>query len=132
MQKQPENLGPFLCAIAHGKSPRYAKSAKYSAKTILQAPVLIMVYREEDPVWETGDILSIGAAMEHMCLKAEEMGLGTLWILDTHYTFAESSRYLETGDLIPVCSLAVGYANEAPEMRPRLPLEALFVSTPEQ
>lgn len=100
--------------------PRYAKSAKYTAKVVRQAPVLILVYRQWDDVWEVGDTLSIGAALEHMCLRAEELGLGTLWIRDTCYTEEEICRYVGSGDLILTCALSVGYPDESPEARPRM------------
>lgn len=103
--------------------PRYAKSAKYTAKSIRQASVLILVYRQYDDVWEIGDTLSIGAALEHMCLRAEELGLGTLWIRDTCYTEDRICEYVGSGDLILTCSLAVGYPDEAPEARPRMNIE---------
>ncbi len=100
--------------------PRYSKSSRYTAGSIRQASVLILVYRQWDAVWETGDILSIGAALEHMCLRALELGLGTLWIRDTCYMEQEICRYVGSGDLILTCALAVGYADEQPEARPRM------------
>lgn len=108
--------------------PRYAKSSKYTAGTVREAPVLILVYRAWDAVWEVGDTLSIGAAMEHMCLRAVELGLGTLWIRDTCYTEAEICRYVGSGDLILVGGLAVGYAAEEPEKRPRISREEFMLS----
>lgn len=99
--------------------PRYAKSSRYTAGSIRQAPVLILIFCAPDPIWDIGDALSIGAAAEHMCLRAEELGLGTLWILDTRYAAPEICRYVGAGALTLTCALAVGYADEAPPPKPR-------------
>lgn len=107
--------------------PRYAKSARYTAQTIREAPVLILVYRQWDDVWEVGDILSIGAAIEHMCLRAEELGLGTLWIRDTCYTEKAICDYVGSGDLLLTCALAVGHPDEEPEPRPRMAPEEFLL-----
>ena len=64
-------------------APRYARTSKYTARVVRQAPVLILVFQQQDGLCQTGDTLSIGAALEHMCLRAQELGLGALWILDT-------------------------------------------------
>lgn len=103
--------------------PRYAKSSRYSAGSIRQASVLILIFREKDDLWDAGDLLSIGSAVEHICLRAEEMGLGTLWILDTRYAADQICEYVGSGDLLLTCSVAVGIADEAPQARPRMAAE---------
>lgn len=57
-----------------------------TAKTIKQAPILVLVFKDFDKNWIIGDCLSIGAAIEHICLRATDLGLGSLWIRDTSYT----------------------------------------------
>lgn len=108
-------------------APRYARTSKYTARVVRQAPVLILVFQQQDGLCQTGDTLSIGAALEHMCLRAQELGLGALWILDTCYTQEDICRYVGSGELELCCALCVGYAAEAPEARPRMELSELMV-----
>lgn len=55
------------------------KSLINSIRIISEAPVLILVFREKNELWKEGDYLSIGCAVEHMCLRATDLRLGTLW-----------------------------------------------------
>ena len=71
---------------------------------------------------EICDSLSIGASIENILLKAQELGLGTLWIGNTCFAYQELFAYLHTeGQLIG--AITVGYANENPVARPRKKLE---------
>ena len=63
-----------------------------TAQIIKEAPVLILVFKEHDDNWLTGDTLSIGGAIEHICLRATDLGLGSLWIRDTSYTRRKNSK----------------------------------------
>ena len=119
------------CARQGEGIPRYAKSARYTAASIRQAPVLLLIFREEDQVWNIGDLLSLGSAVEHMCLRAEELGLGTLWIRDTCYAEEDICRCVGSGSLLLTCALAVGYGAEEPPARPRkAPEEVLLERRP--
>lgn len=94
-----------------------------------EAPVIIMVVNPhgknpfeqitaDERVTEIVDSLSIGASIENMLLKAEEMEIGTLWIANTCFAYSELMEYMkEEGQLI--CAVALGYADEAPAARPR-------------
>ncbi len=106
--------------------PDYVKSINLSARIIIRAPAIIWVLKERDPNWDTSDLLSIGAAIENMCLAAVELGLGTVWLRDVCYTQDELERFLGTHYEIVSC-LAVGYPAEQPEMRPRKTIEELFL-----
>jgi nitroreductase len=94
-----------------------------------QAPIIIMVSNTESGspfesisnekrVSEIANVQSIGAAIENMLLKAEEMGLGTLWIANTFFAYPELCKWLQReGQLI--AAIAVGYPDEKPLKRPR-------------
>ena len=84
--------------------------AKQSADILRSAPAAIAVYAQEHA---TTDLLSIGAAMYAMCLKATDLGLGSLWIGDTDILL-QNKKY---SNLIGV--VAIGYAAEYPQARPR-------------
>lgn len=99
--------------------PGYVNSSKSSAHIIQQAPVLILVLREREEDWNTGDLLSVGAAIEHICLCAVDLGLGSVWIRDTVYTQEEIGAYIGYPELELVSAISVGYPDEKPAPRPR-------------
>lgn len=101
-------------------------SINNTALVIEEAPVLIIVFYDGDSTNRDHDILSIGAFIENMHLKATEMGFGSLWIANTDYIKEEIS--LVTGcSLECVSCLAIGYKNQEPKMRPRKNLEEIIV-----
>lgn len=60
----------------------------------------------------------LGAAIGNMTLTATELGLGSLWICDTFFAYKELCTWLNTEGQL-AAALAVGYADELPEARPR-------------
>ena len=107
--------------------------AKHTRKIMTEAPVLIVVLNSngknpfeavdiESRFTEIFDTLSIGASIENMLLKADELGLGSLWIANTCYAYKELTQYLETSNQL-VGAIALGYADEAPSQRPRKAME---------
>lgn len=103
--------------------------AKNTWKIMQQAPILIAIINTngknpfteintDDRFVEIFDTLSIGASIENMLLKATEIGLGTLWIANTCYAYNELTDYLNTTQQL-VGAIALGYANESPNQRPR-------------
>lgn len=111
--------------------PGYGNSAGYSARVIQEAPVLLLVLREKDLLWKDSDYLSIGAAIEHICLEAVNLGLGALWIRDTVYSEKAILQAIGYPELDLVSGIAVGYAAEAPAPRPRFTLNELMLRTVE-
>ena len=101
------------------KLPGYVNSSRHTAEIIKNAPLLILVFREPDALWTTGDLLSIGAAIEHVCLEAVNLGLGALWIRDTEYTEQEICEFCGYPQLQLVSAIAAGYPAEQPAPRPR-------------
>lgn len=119
-----EEQDPILPASQHG-----IPDAKNTLKIMREAPILILVlntngttpFTEIDAdhrVMEICDTLSIGASIENILLKAEEIGIGTLWIANTCFAYPELAAYLGTEHQL-VGAIAVGYANESPIPRPR-------------
>lgn len=107
--------------------PGYMNSSKYSAWTIKSAPLLILVFREKDEIWDLGDYVSIGAAIEHICLEAVNLDLGSVWIRDTAYTEKEICTYAGYPDLELVSTVAIGYPDEDPEARPRKAIDEIVI-----
>lgn len=88
-----------------------------SVRIISEAPVLLLVFREKNIDWLEGDYLSIGCAVEHICLRATDLGLGTLWIRDVIYMREEISKLFKKNNMELVTGLAIGYSTEYPYER---------------
>lgn len=105
-------------------------------KFMRKAPVVIMVMNPNgrDPfapvdadsrIAEICDSLSIGASVEHMLLKATELGLGACWIANTFFAYGDLCDFLgEKGQLLG--AVALGYADEQPAPRPRKKLSDIL------
>ncbi len=106
--------------------PGYVNSSKSSAEIIKNAPILILTFWEKDDNWLIGDVLSIGAAIEHICLEAVNLGLGTVWIRDTVYTEEDIEEFIGIPKLKLISAIAVGYPEEYPNPRPRKPIEEIL------
>ena len=90
-----------------------------TAKVIKQAPILILVLKNYDTNWITSDCLSIGSAIEHICLRSTDLGLGSLWIRDILYTQKEIAKLVNHEDMEVISAISIGYTNENPKQRPR-------------
>ncbi|MBR6406044.1 MAG: nitroreductase family protein [Lachnospiraceae bacterium] len=108
-------------------------SAENTLRIMREAPVLVLVLNTHagDPykpvmfgkrVSEIHDSLSIGAAVENMCLRAQELEIGSLWIGNTVFAHSEITEYLGTKDQLS-CAVSLGYADEKPAGRPRKTFE---------
>ena len=104
----------------------FNSSVKETALVIKEAPILILIFREKDDNWIIGDNLSIGACVENMCLRATDLGLGSLWIRDIVYVAEEVADMLEHSDMELNCAISFGYQNEFPKQRPRKELKKIL------
>lgn len=91
-----------------------------------EAPVLILVLKEYEDNWSVGDLLSIGGAIEHICLRAVDLGLGSLWIRDIVYTQKEITKLVGYEDLELISAISIGYPAEEPKQRPRKKLNEIL------
>lgn len=71
---------------------------------------------------EVTDILSIGAAIQNILLKATDMGYGTLWVCDIFYAYPQIIEFLQTKDDI-ISAVCLGKAKHYPRNFSRLPVE---------
>lgn len=136
-----ELLAHMECGIEREESgsPRLPNSqrgipdAKHTLKVMKEAPVIIIVLNEnggspfaeinaDDRITEMCDLLSVGASIENMLLRATELGLGTLWIANTCYAYDELTAFLGTDSQL-TGAIALGYADEFPSQRPRKNLD---------
>lgn len=101
-------------------------SVSFTANVIKEAPVLILILKSKDSEWDRYDTLSVGAAIENMCLRSTELNLGTLWIGDTDFVEKEILDMINHDDMELVSSLVIGYPNQELKMRPRKALEEIM------
>lgn len=101
-------------------------SVKPTANVIKQAPILILVFKEKNDLWIEGDNLSIGACVENMCLRATDLGLGSLWIRDIIYVAKDVAKLLNHEDMELNCALSIGYTSQLPSARPRKELNDII------
>lgn len=102
-------------------------SSKNSAWIIQNAPLLMLAFKENDEQMQLSDLLSMGAAIEHLCLKAVDAGLGAVWIADTVYTRDEICHAFHIEGLQLISGIAIGYADESPAARPRKSIEEIIL-----
>lgn len=112
----------------HYANPERTAGMLSTANSIEEAPVLILVFRESDGYsLERNDILSLGGAIEHILLKATDLGLGSLWICAMYKVKEEISKLIGT-ELELYSAIAIGYADESPEARPRKNMKEIIIN----
>lgn len=105
---------------------RKGSSVINTANIIKEAPVLILVLKEYDENWIVGDCLSIGAAIEHICLKATDLGLGSLLIADTVYVQKNIAKLVGHENMQVISAISIGYSDQEPNRRPRKELKDIM------
>lgn len=116
------------CALLP-QSKQHIAAAKYTVDIMAEAPVIVFVVNSlgksileeltlEERIYEICNIQSVSASIQNMLLAATEKGIGSLWICDIYFAYAELCKWLDSdGQLI--AAVAFGYPNEFPEERPR-------------
>jgi nitroreductase len=110
-------------------------SAENTFRIMREAPVTVFIFDSKDAtvqreqtvlerVFGIVNVQSVGGAIQTMLLRAQEMGIGSLWICDTFYAYDEICAWLGRDSLL-VAAVALGYPDEQPAARPRLPLDEL-------
>jgi len=102
-------------------------SMKVTAEVMKQAPVLLLVYKDGEEEDKDHDMISIGGAIEHICLTATDLGLGSLWIGYVSYIQKEINKYLNINNLELVSAISIGYSDEYPNKRPRKELKDILL-----
>jgi nitroreductase len=70
--------------------------------------------------------LNAAIAIEHIALRAVDLGLGSCWIM--MFDSEKTRRLLELDDRYDVVALLpVGYPDQSPAARPRVPMEELVI-----
>jgi nitroreductase len=116
-----ENLAP-LEWVGEGLT-----GADLTANYMEQAPVTIFIFNPfhqhepgayEPTLWDVVDLQGASAAIQNLCLAAQSLGLGTLWINHVYYAYEPLRTWLGRKDTM-VAAVSLGYPNESPDARPR-------------
>lgn len=102
----------------------YEKIMRNCLRFMKDAPVIILVYSTLEKNTKN-DYLSIGSSIEHICLSAKNIGIGSLWLgvivefeelLKNKYNFEKMNL---------VSAVVLGYPDEEPIKRPRKSFEEI-------
>ncbi len=74
----------------HGR--KEAGSAPWTLEIMEAAPVIVIVWNAGEHGWLTEEH-SVAAAIQNICLRAYDLGLGSLWIGDVFYAYEETREY---------------------------------------
>jgi nitroreductase len=119
LDKQSKDNIAKMMLTYHRNNIGQENSCRSTAEYIADAPVMILVFKEINTDWDTADTLSIGAAINNICLEATNLGYGSLWINDTAYIKDEIVQLYGKPNIELISSILIGYADENPELRPR-------------
>lgn len=100
-------------------------TVRASAAIIQSSPVAIAITAPHLNKAEESLYLSIGACLENMCLKATDLGLGSLIICDIQCAESAIATKLNINRKI-VAVLIIGHEKGSPKYRNKLPLERLI------
>lgn len=100
-----------------------------TARIVRDAPVLVAVFMPEGSMAQESDWISLGACLENMCLKATDLGLGSLIVCDSQ-PCKEELRTLFGRREAPSSFFLVGYEGKPCPRAPKLPLEAVAEGIP--
>lgn len=110
-------------------------SAENTFRIMCEAPVTVFIFNPADTnpwsertipqrISNIVDTQSIGAAIQNMLLRAQELGVGSLWICDTFSAYNDLCEWLGR-DCLLVAAVTLGYPAEFPTARPRMALDEL-------
>lgn len=119
-----ERKGISLAMCNSDEGMRDQGSVKASAKILERAPAAIAVTAPRFSETKESMYLSMGACLENMCLKATDLGLGSLIICDIQCAESEIADLLKTSRKV-VAILAVGYEEGLPTYPNKFPLTDL-------
>jgi len=72
--------------------------------------------------------MNVAIAVEHIVLKAVDLGLGSCWVGKFDRGKVNDELALDE-NIFPVVLLPVGYPDQSPKARPRLPLDKYILKT---
>ena len=99
-----EHLNSFI----QKNGRKEAGSAPWTLEIMEEAPVVVIVWNTNENGWITEEH-SVAAAIQNICLRAYDLGLGSLWIGDVFYAYEETRKYFNK-DWKLSGAITLGYA----------------------
>jgi nitroreductase len=123
------NRQPFKVVVVHTRGRKEELSRVYPAPWFTQAPIIICMCTTPDKAWLRRDRknyadVDASIAMDHLILAATEQGLGTCWVAAFDPVAARDVLGLPA-DVEPIAFTPLGYADDYPGAKFRLPLDEL-------
>lgn len=125
------NRQPWTFHIVDGGDLKLEITACYGREWILEAPALIIAVGDHNAAWHRGDgkdhtDIDIAIAVEHICLAAATLGLGTCWVCNFDAARCARALGLKEGEE-PVAIIPIGYPQNSnlPEKK-RKPLDDII------
>lgn len=119
------NRQPWMFLVADSEEQRSAIAASYDREWARTAPEFIVACGLHDEAWHRGSDgkdhtdVDVAIAVEHLCLAASALGLGTCWVCNFDSTVIREAFGLPEG-VEPVAIVPIGYPAEgsaAPEKK---------------
>lgn len=124
------NFQPWFFIVVKEKKQREAMNNVYSRTWFKTAPVVIIICADHSMSWKRSndkkDFADVDAsiAIDHMTLRATDLGLGTCWVCN--FNADECCKVLELPEQIePIALLPLGYPDDSQPVRKRKPLEEI-------
>ena len=127
------NKQPWKFVIATSDKARKAIAAAYSRDWINTAPAFIVAVGNHSEAWHRANFdnkdhtdVDLSIAIEHMCLAATSLGLGTCWVCNFNPQALNEALNLDKG-LEAIAILPIGYpADECTvPVKQRKPIEQI-------
>lgn len=102
-------------------------SIPVTSRVIQESPLLLAIFLNNDNKEEReDDLLSIGAFIEHLILKATDLEYGSLWIANTSKIKEEIKQITKT-NLECISTVVIGKKNQNPNPRPRKTKDEIII-----
>lgn len=123
------NRQPWMFAVADTEELRQAVAASYHREWFASAPVYIVACGLHSEAWhrqadgKDHTDVDVAIAVEHLCLAAASLGLGTCWVCNFD-TAAVARAFNMPDDVEPIALIPLGYPADgiapAPKKRKNL------------
>ncbi len=111
------NRQPWLFLVVEGEEAKKVMSRAYQREWITTAPVFIIALGNHDTAWHRATDgkdhtdVDVSIAVEHICLAASALGLGTCWVCNFDPKVI-ADAYDLPDNLEPIAIIPVGYPAE--------------------
>lgn len=125
------NRQPFRLIVLHTKGRKQELQRLYPRPWFVQAPIIIVALAVMDEGWIRSDgknyaEVDTTIAMDHLILKAADLGLGTCWIAAFDPVVTRNMLKLPTG-VDPLVLTPLGYPADEPRAKKRKSMTELVM-----